>query len=194
MDTSPRTLETDVPAPESHPTQRWWFRSALIVASFIVGFGATRILLYRPARVQVLQEHETYMSAREYVVIDKRGRIRGRMGAGSNGAAGLSLYDTMGTKRAELAVLSDGRAGLDLRDQRGGTRLLMGNAMDGTPCLALSDQAGVRRLSLGVTSDGVAGMDFNDRRQQFRAGMGTLADGSPILVTIDAQGQQHAAP
>lgn len=94
------------------------------------------------------------IEAEEFIVLDSSGTRRAKLAVGSDGWARLRLYDQTGERCASLGVAPDGSARLRFYDQTGTTRagLAVGSDLGGG--LVLKDQSGNVRVTLALPDDG----------------------------------------
>jgi len=94
------------------------------------------------------------VEARRFILRDSGGEKRAEIAIGSEGMAGLWLYDKNGKFRATLTVTGAGTPDLVLYDENGRNRAEFGLLPDSSPGLALSEQGGVASVGILVTQDG----------------------------------------
>ena len=134
------------------------------------------------ARARVLQE----VRARNFVLVDEKGKRRAGLGIDKDGVVGLGLYDENGELRVALCLGED--PGLTLSDENGQTRAGLGLSEDG-PMLILLGRRGKPRASLSVSKRGAAraGLCLTDANDKPRATLGLSEDG-PVLGLLDENG------
>jgi hypothetical protein len=151
----------------------------LIVVAMVLGLGTA--LLWYSVR-SGLPGSPQIVSARQFVLRDANGRVRGAWGLDDSGAVRLTLSDEAERQRVRLSLLQDGSAGLSFADSADRKLAVLGLLPDNTTNLALTDPAGVPRAVLGVASDGSSNLVFADREGATRAGLGVDSRG---LGTFD---------
>ncbi|MEZ0333132.1 MAG: hypothetical protein ACAI18_03925 [Gemmatimonadales bacterium] len=141
----------------------------LIVVAMALGLGTA--LLWYSVRSGLPGSPQT-VSARQFVLRDANGRVRGAWGVDDSGAVRLALSDEGERQRVRLSLLQDGSAGLSFADSTDRKLAVLGLLPDNTTNLALTDPAGIPRAVLGVASDGSSNLVFADREGSTRAGLG----------------------
>ena len=125
------------------------------------------------------------VAARQFVLRDKTGAIRGAWGLGDDGAVRLVLQDPAGRQRVKVSLLQDGTAGLSFADTAGRPRAVFAMLADQTGSLAFADEAGKTRSVLGISADGSANLVFADRAGSTRAGLGVDGAGKSTFTLVD---------
>jgi len=100
------------------------------------------------------------LDARQFVLHDSSGKVRGALGLTDDGAVGLNFVDAKDKTRITLDVPSNGTPGLDFFDQDGKLRATFALGPDGTPGLGLYDPEGHLRTSLDVPASKTPGLAF----------------------------------
>ena len=148
----------------------------------------------------------TAVTAQEFRVVGKDGKVRAIIGAQPDGSAGAMFYDLHGYIRAEIGLNAAGVAELALYDQAGKQRKPQGFAYmfvlpNGGPRLSLIGDA----ANLTIASDRLAGYatlkiesDNNpvlslEGEDKGAALLTMLQDGSPSLTLYDPEGYRRAA-
>jgi hypothetical protein len=96
----------------------------------------------------------------EFLASDQNGKVRMRMDLLVDGTASFRLNDGAEKGRLSLRVDPDGNSSLSFRDKSQDVPLFMSADSEGTPRLGLSDREGKTRLALYVGSDGIPGIDL----------------------------------
>jgi hypothetical protein len=125
------------------------------------------------------------VAARQFVLRDKSGAIRGGWGIAEDGAVRLVLQDAAGRQRVKVSLLHDGTAGLSFADTAGRPRAVFAFLPDQTGSLAFADDAGKTRSVLGISADGSANLVFADRGGSTRAGLGVDGSGKSTFTLAD---------
>jgi len=125
------------------------------------------------------------VAARQFVLRDKTGAIRGAWGLGDDGAVRLVLQDPAGRPRVKVSLLQDGTAGLSFADSSGRARAVFALLPDQTGSVAFADDAGKTRSVLGISADGSANIVFADRAGSTRAGLGVDGAGHSTFTLAD---------
>ena len=146
----------------------------LLVLAMFLGVGAS--LLYFSGAYG-LPGSPQMVAARQFLLRDARGTIRGTWGTAEDGSVRLSLNDDRGRQRIRLSLLEDGSAGLTFADTADRKLAVLGLLPDHTSTLALTDPAGVPRMVLGVAANGSSNLVFADHSGTTRAGLGVDSRG-----------------
>jgi hypothetical protein len=125
------------------------------------------------------------VAARQFILRDKTGAIRGAWGMGDDGAVRLALQDQAGRPRVKVSLLQDGTAGLSFADSAGHPRAVFALLPDQTGSVAFADEAGRTRSVLGISADGSANIVFADRSGSTRAGLGVDEAGRSTFTLAD---------
>jgi hypothetical protein len=134
------------------------------------------------------------VAARQFVLRDKTGAIRGAWGVGEDGAVRLALQDPKGRPRVKVSLLQDGTSGLSFSDSAGRSRAVFALLPDQTGSMAFADEAGKTRSVLGISPDGAANIVFADRSGSTRAGIGVDAGGRSTFTLADRIADAAPAP
>jgi hypothetical protein len=174
-----------------HENQRLQRRGfALLIAVAVLLGLATAVIVIAgrhglPGMVPAVSE------ARQYVVRDRSGTVRGAWGVDDSGAVRIVLQDGGGHPRAKLSVLRDGSSGFSLIDSADRTRAVLGLLPDQTATLVLADSSGRTRTVLSLNPDGGSSLVFADRGGAMRAGVGVDVRGVGS-ITVDDRGTGEA--
>jgi hypothetical protein len=134
------------------------------------------------------------VAARQFVLRDKTGAIRGAWGLGEDGAVRLVLQDPGGRPRVKVSLLQDGTAGVSFADSGGRPRAVFALLPDQTGSVAFADDGGKTRSVLGISPDGSANIVFADRAGSTRAGLGVDAQGHSTFTLADRLNETVQAP
>jgi hypothetical protein len=151
----------------------------MLVTAILLGVGVA--LVYTAARRGMPGTVPRVIEAREFVLRDSEGRIRGAWGADEEGAIRLVLQDYRNQTSIKLNLLDDGTSGLTFADSAGNPRLIMAVLPDETINLVLGDSRGVARTVLGLNPDGASTLVFADQGGTARTGIGVDARGRSML-------------
>jgi hypothetical protein len=157
----------------------------LVVLAVFLGVGAS--LLYFSGAYG-LPGSPQMVAARQFLLRDSRGTIRGTWGTAEDGSVRLALSDDRGRQRIRLNLLEDGSAGLTFADTAGRKLAVLGMLHDQTTTLALTDPAGVPRMVLGVAANGSSNLVFADHSGTTRAGLGVDARGLGTFTLEERSG------
>ena len=153
------------------------------VAVLAVVVGLVCVAATKPAQKVV--------RARQFEVVDGKGKKRAVLGGLTDGRVGLSVTDTNSKERVELVMSRDGGAHLGLGDKHSGVVLLW--AVDGSSFVALCGAKGESRIGLGLLPDGGSDLAFRDVLGVGRLDTGLLPDGTPTLSLHDRFGSTRAS-
>ena len=157
----------------------------LIVLAAFLGVGAS--LLYFSGAYG-LPGSPQMVAARQFLLRDARGTIRGTWGVAKDGSVRLALSDDRGRQRIRLSLLEDGSAGLTFADTADRKLAVLGLLPDHTTTLALTDPAGVPRMVLGVAANGSSNLVFADHSGTTRAGLGVDTRGLGTFTLAERSG------
>jgi hypothetical protein len=121
------------------------------------------VLLFSGAMVVMAQTNPQIadsLDARQFVLHDSSGKVRGALGITDDGSVGFNLVDSKDRTRVTLDVAGNGTPGLDFFDQDGKLRATMALASDGTPGVGLYGSDGHLRTSLDVPGRKIPGLAF----------------------------------
>jgi hypothetical protein len=164
---------------------RRYTNAMLVVVAMVLGLGAA--LIWYSVRSGLPGSPNT-VSARQFILRDNKGTMRGAWGLGDDGAVRLVLSDGKGRQRVRLSLLQDGSAGLSFADSTDRKLAVFGLLPDYTTNLALTDPAGIPRAVLGVSPNGSSNLVFADRSGSTRAGLGVDSRGLGTFTLADRAG------
>jgi hypothetical protein len=134
------------------------------------------------------------VAARQFVLRDQNGILRGAWGTGDDGAVRLILQDQAGRPRVKVSLLQDGTSGLSFSDSAGRPRAVFALLPDQTGSMAFADESGKTRSVLGISADGSSNIVFADRSGSTRAGLGVDARGQSTFTLADKMSQALPPP
>ncbi len=161
----------------------------LLVLAMFLGVGAS-LLYYSGA--YGLPGSPQMVAARQFMLRDAQGTIRGTWGTAEDGSVRLALNDDRGRQRIRLSLLEDGSAGLTFADTSDRRLAVLGLLPDQTTTLALTDPAGVPRMVLGVSANGSSNLVFADHSGTTRAGLGVDSRGLGTFTLVERGGDAVA--
>jgi hypothetical protein len=121
------------------------------------------------------------VEAREFLLRDSEGRVRGAWGSDQDGAIRFVLQGDQSNTSIKLNLLADGSSGLTFTDSAGTPRLVVALLPDNTVNLVLGDQRGVARTVLGLNPNGGSTLVFADQGGTTRTGIGVDNRGRSML-------------
>ena len=164
---------------------RRYVTSMLVIVAMVLGLGAA--LIWYSVR-SGLPGSPLTVSARQFVLRDAAGNVRGALGLGEDGAVRLVLSDSNERQRVRLSLLGDGSAGLSFADSADRKLAVFGILPDHTTNLALTDPAGIPRVVLGVSPNGSSNLVFADQAGNTRAGLGVDTRGLGTFTLSERSG------
>ncbi|MEE8169672.1 MAG: hypothetical protein V3T70_03915 [Phycisphaerae bacterium] len=162
-----------------------------IIAVCLVWICLRDLSLIGEARAQpdvVVERHEAF-EAREFRLVDRKGRVRGRLAMNDKELPELILADPNGKFRLVLAIKEDGHPRIQLRDRDGlKSRAALSMLSDGRPFLSFYDSQGRTRVALGLGAGEAPGFVFTHTDKHARAGISITPDGTARLTFGDDDG------
>jgi len=159
--------------------------TVLVVVAMVLGLGAA--LIFYSVR-SGLPGSPQAVSARQFVLRDGKGTVRGAWGLSEDGSVRFVLSDAGGRQRVRLSLLQDGSAGLSFADSADRKLAVLGLLPDHTTNLALTDPAGIPRVVLGVSPNGSSNLVFADAAGATRAGLGVDTRGLGTFTLAERTG------
>ena len=151
----------------------------LVITAILLGIGVA--LVVTAARHGMPGFVPDVVEAKEFMMRDGDGRVRGRWGTDENGAIQFVLQNHESATSIKLNLLDDGSSGLTFTDSVGTPRLVVAVLPDHTVNLVLGDQRGVARTVLGLNPNGSTSLVFADQGGTTRAGIGVDSRGRSML-------------
>lgn len=158
----------------------------LVVTAVLLGLGAA--LVVTAARHGMPGFVPDVVEAREFLLRDREGRVRGAWGSDDQGAIRLVLQDHQSSSSIKLNLLEDGSSGLTFSDSGGTARMVLAVLPDRTVNVVFGDERGVARTVLGINPDGGSTLLFADRGGSTRSALGVDSRGRPVLSLANAGG------
>lgn len=122
------------------------------------------------------------VEAREFLLRDENGAIRGSWASGEKGSIRLQLKAPTSRAGLSLAVLEGGASGITVRDSAGRSRAVLGLLPDQTISLLLADENGTTRTVLSLVPGGSSTLVFADPSGSAKVGMGVDSRGQSTLT------------
>jgi hypothetical protein len=169
--------------------QRLWM-SSVIVLAVLVGLGTALVLV--SARHGLPGTVAGVVEARQFLLRDKEGAVRGGFGVLPDGTVRLTLQAPGSKATVTLTALKGGASGLTFTDTTGKARGVLGLLPDETMSLTFGDGTGMIRSSLGLNPEGSATLVFADKTGATRAGLGIDSRGAGTLTVVDRPGAKSA--
>ena len=134
------------------------------------------------------------VEARQFVLRDTDGMVRGVWEIADNGATRLVLRDRDARERVRLMLLPDGSPGLTLADRDGRPRTVLGLLPDQTATLVFADQAGEPRVNIGVDASGKPGVTMFENAEPAPVIEEPLAPIEDVEPTAAPQTEEPQSP
>jgi hypothetical protein len=122
------------------------------------------------------------VEARQFLLRDESGAIRGSWSTGDKGSMRLQLKAPTSKAGLSFAVLEGGASGITIRDSAGRSRAVLGLLPDQTVSLLLADENGTTRTVLSLVPGGSSTLVFADRSGSTKVGMGVNSRGQSTLT------------
>lgn len=153
--------------------------SAFVGMAILLGIGAA--VLWLSSKRGLPGTVAESVEARQFVVRDRDGNVRGAWGFGDDGALRLVLQNQADQRSVKLNLLPDGTSGLTFADSIGNPRMVLALLPDATGSLAFADESGRTRSAYGINPNGSVSLVFADQRGNTRAGFGVDPRGRSML-------------
>ena len=151
-----------------------WYLAALFLGT--VALGGEALLSQRRAKI---------VEAEEFVVKDRSGKVRGRLGLAPGGLPRLVLIDDQGRTQVALEIYADNNSALSFND-RGQTRIHLDASGDGAATLRMYDRGSQSHATMFMWKDGRTGLAFDHNKESVVLGLSpTSASG---LRVTDLEG------
>jgi hypothetical protein len=164
----------------------------LVATAVLLGLAAA--LTYTAARHGLPGMVPDLVEAREFVLRDHQGRVRGAWGEDDQGSIRLVLQDAASRASIKLNLLGDGSSGLTLSDSTGNPRVIMAVLPDQTTNLVFADGRGVTRTVLSLSAGGGSTLIFADEGGRMQTTVGVDRRGQPVLTTAQVEAPEEPEP
>ena len=131
--------------------------------------------------------------AQRFIVVDKAGTERARLGILENGEAGMTIGNKEKTASVSIALDRFGGPRITLMNGKGEELFALGIMKDKHPVLVMSDEQGTRRLVMIVGSGGAVTIELNDTKQKGRCTIALAETGEPKILLKDNQERVRAS-
>jgi hypothetical protein len=173
------TIRTGELERENRRLRRIWM-GTLIAVALLLGLATALVIV--AARQGIPGTVANVVEARQFLLRDKTGAIRGSWSAADDGSMRF-LMQTPGTKAGlSFSVLGGGASGITVRDTAGRSRAVLGLLPDQTVSLLFADENGTTRAVLSLVRGGSSTLVFADRGGSAKVGMGVDARGQSTLT------------
>lgn len=164
----------------------------LVVTAVLLGVaGAIVVVAARRGMPGLVPE---VVEAREFVLRDREGHVRGAWGSDDEGAIRLVLQDHRNGTSIRLNLLDDGSTGLTFSDSTGNQRVVLAALPDETSSLVFADRLGLTRSVLSLGPTGAATLVFADKGGITRTGIGVDSRGKAMLTVAGLSDEAGPAP
>jgi len=177
------TIRIEELARENRRLRRLWMGT---VVSGALLLGLATALLIVSARHGLPGTVADVIEARQFLLRDRTGAIRGSWGTGDKGSMRLQLQAPGSKAGLSLAVLEGGASGITMRDSAGRSRAVLGLLPDQTVSLLLADENGTTRTVLSLVRGGSSTLVFADRSGNAKVGVGVDSKGQSTLTLPEA--------
>jgi hypothetical protein len=168
------TIRIEELARENRRLRRLWMGT---VVSGALLLGLATALLIVSARHGLPGTVADVIEARQFLLRDRTGAIRGSWATGDKGSMRLQLQAPGSKAGLSLAVLEGGASGITVRDSAGRSRAVLG---------LLPDENGTTRTVLSLVRGGSSTLVFADRSGNAKVGVGVDAKGQSTMTLPEA--------
>jgi hypothetical protein len=192
------SIRIEEQARENRRLRRLWM-GTVVSGAILLGLAAALVIV--SARHGLPGTVADVIEARQFLLRDANGAVRGTWSTGPKGSIRLQLQAPDSKAGLSLAVLEGGASGITVRDSAGRSRAVLGLLPDQTVSLLLADENGTTRTVLSLVRGGSSTLVFADRSGNAKVGMGVDAQGQSTLTLpeppesrVDTQPDQAAEP
>jgi len=183
------TIRTQELERENRRLRRLWMGTLVSVALLL---GLATALVIVAARHGLPGTVADVVEARQFLLRDQSGAVRGSWTAAADGSMRLLLQAPGSKAGLSLSVLGGGASGITVRDSAGRSRAVLGLLPDQTVSLLLADENGTTRTVLSLVR-GASTLVFADRSGTAKTGMGVDARGQSTM-TMSEPPESRAIP
>lgn len=173
------TIRIEEQARENRRLRRLWM-GTVVTGALLLGLATALVIV--SARHGLPGTVAEVVEARQFLLRDANGAVRGTWAATQNGAMRLSLHAPGSKGGLSLASLPDGASGITVRDSAGRSRAVLGLLPDQTVSLLLADENGTTRTVLSLVRGGSSTLVFADRSGVTKVGMGVDSRGQSTVT------------
>jgi hypothetical protein len=164
---------------ENRRLRRLWM-GTVVSGALLLGLAAALVIV--TARHGLPGSVADVIEARQFLLRDPSGAIRGSWSTGDKGSMRLQLQAPGSKAGLSLAVLEGGASGITVRDSAGRSRAVLGLLPDQTVSLLFADENGTTRTVLSLVRGGSSTLVFADRSGSAKVGMGVDSRGQSTLT------------
>ena len=173
------TVRIEEQARENRRLRRLWM-GTVVTGALLLGLATALVVV--SARHGLPGTVANVLEARQFLLRDANGVVRGTWGTADNGSMRLTLQSP-GTKAGlSLTSMADGASGITVRDSAGRSRAVLGLLPDQTVSMLFADENGTTRTVLSLVRGGSSTLVFADRSGDAKVGMGVDARGQSTLT------------
>jgi hypothetical protein len=173
------TVRIEEQARENRRLRRLWM-GTVVSGALLLGLAAALVVV--SARHGLPGTVADVIEARQFLLRDATGAIRGSWAFGDKGSMRFQLLAPGSKAGLSLSVLEGGASGITVRDSAGRSRAILGLLPDQTVSLLLADENGTTRTVLSLVRGGSSTLVFADRSGSAKVGMGVDARGQSTLT------------
>jgi hypothetical protein len=177
-------------ARENRRLRRLWM-GTVVSGALLLGLATALVIV--TARHGLPGSIADVIEARQFLLRDASGAVRGSWGTSENGSMRLQLQAPRSKAGLSLAALADGASGITVRDSAGRSRAVLGLLPDQTVSMLFADENGTTRTVLSLVRGGSSTLVFADRSGSAKVGMGVDARGQSTL-TLPEPPESRAEP
>jgi hypothetical protein len=178
-------------ARDNRRLRRLWM-GTLVSGALLLGLATALVIV--SARHGLPGTVADVIEARQFLLRDPSGAIRGSWTTGDKGSMRLQLQSAGSRAGLSLAVLEGGASGITVRDSAGRSRAVLGLLPDQTVSLLLADENGTTRTVLSLVRGGSSTLVFADRTGSAKVGMGVDSRGQSTLTLPEAPESRVETP
>jgi hypothetical protein len=173
------SLRLEEQARENRRLRRLWM-GTVVTGALLLGLATALVVV--SARHGLPGTVADVLEARQFLLRDANGAIRGTWGTTSNGSMRLTLQSPGSKAGLSLTSMADGASGITVRDSAGRSRAVLGLLPDQTVSMLFADENGTTRTVLSLVRGGSSTLVFADRGGDAKVGMGVDAKGQSTLT------------
>ena len=173
------SLRLEEQSRENRRLRRLWM-GTVVTGALLLGLATALVIV--SARHGLPGTVADVLEARQFLLRDANGAVRGTWGTANNGSMQLTLQ-TPGSKAGlSLTSMADGASGITVRDSAGRSRAVLGLLPDQTVSMLFADENGTTRTVLSLVRGGSSTLVFADRSGDAKVGMGVDSRGQSTLT------------
>jgi hypothetical protein len=173
------TIRIEELARENRRLRSLWM-GTVVSGALLLGLATALVIV--SARHGLPGTIANVIEAKQFLLRDANGAIRGTWGTSENGSMRLLLQAPGSKAGLSLASLADGASGITVRDSAGRSRAVLGLLPDQTVSLLFADENGTTRTVLSLVRGGSSTLVFADRSGSAKVGMGVDSRGQSTLT------------